>query len=777
MVQFARAAPRAPGREEETRPITIEFTCKCGRLYRVSDALAGRKATCKNCQSPFVIPAHPARAKAPRAKRPRKLVPLCVGAAIVLAVGGLVVSLIAMSGSGIPDPSELAGGGDDESPPVRTARLPAPPDTARPPAPPETPGRTATATRNPTNWDKYRSPFDLAFSPDGKTLAVSDRTAGKLILADGATGKVTAEIALRGQPTGLAWRETDGRVLVCEYAAGTVAEVDPAAATVARRVHVAPLPMGVACAGGKKLIVVTNHGTNTVSFVDAATGRERVRMAGFKHPYFVTVTPDASLAAVGNLIPAGAASDEGTSASITLIDLAAGAKVADIRLPAGGALIRGLVTDAEGKWLYAAHVIGRTNVPTTQLEQGWINTDALTIVDLAAREIYATLLLDRPSEGAADPWGVAIAPDGKALYVTISGVHQIARIDLANLHKMLAGEDPDPAVPFERHKRRVTGIWPRIKKDPKMRHELVNNLVALYSADLIRRVTLRTAAGQPATSHTTWGLPTAKGPRGVAVSADGKVAVACYFAGQVLLLDADTLDVTARMHLGDNAALMAGDPVRRGEQNFHDAGLCFQHWLSCATCHPDGRADGMNWDLLNDGVGTPKNTKSLFLADRTPPSMSTGVRSNYETASAAGFRHILFRVVDARTIADTQAYIRSMPAVRSPYLAGGKLSPRAAKGKTVFERADTGCATCHPGALLTDLKMYDVGTRGELDRRSAFDTPTLREVWRTAPYLHDGSAATLRDVLTTRNKGNRHGRISHLKKDDLDAMIEYLRSL
>jgi cytochrome c peroxidase len=134
-------------------------------------------------------------------------------------------------------------------------------------------------------------------------------------------------------------------------------------------------------------------------------------------------------------------------------------------------------------------------------------------------------------------------------------------------------------------------------------------------------------------------------------------------------------------------------------------------------------------------------------------------------------------VVDAGTIEDTKAYIRAMPAVRSPYLAGGKLSPAAAKGKTVFERSDTGCATCHSGALRTDLKLYDVGTRGELDRRSAFDTPTLMELWRTAPYLHDGSAVTLKDVLTTRNKGNRHGKTSHLSKGDLDALVEYLRSL
>ena len=185
----------------------------------------------------------------------------------------------------------------------------------------------------------------------------------------------------------------------------------------------------------------------------------------------------------------------------------------------------------------------------------------------------------------------------------------------------------------------------------------------------------------------------------------------------------------------------------------------------------------MNWDLLNDGIGTPKNTQSLFLADKTPPSMSTGVRSSYEVAAAAGFRHILFRVVEPGIVEDTKAYIRSMPAVQSPYLVGGKLSPPAAKGKAVFERGDTGCAACHPPPLYTDLKIYDVGTRGELDRRSAFDTPTLIEIWRTGPYLHDGSAATLKDLLTDRNQGDRHGKTSHLKKEEIAALIAYLQSL
>ncbi|MHC4147198.1 MAG: cell surface protein, partial [Planctomycetota bacterium] len=79
---------------------------------------------------------------------------------------------------------------------------------------------------------------------------------------------------------------------------------------------------------------------------------------------------------------------------------------------------------------------------------------------------------------------------------------------------------------------------------------------------------------------------------------------------------------------------------RRGEMLFNDALLCFQSWQSCASCHPsDARVDALNWDLLNDGLGNPKNTKSLLLSHETPPAMITGIRENAEIAVRAGFRH------------------------------------------------------------------------------------------------------------------------------------------
>jgi hypothetical protein len=188
--------------------------------------------------------------------------------------------------------------------------------------------------------------------------------------------------------------------------------------------------------------------------------------------------------------------------------------------------------------------------------------------------------------------------------------------------------------------------------------------------------------------------------------------------------------------------------------------------------------DGLNWDLLNDGVGNPKNTRSLLLAHQTPPAMTLGVRETAETAVRAGIRHILFTVQPPEVAQAINEYLKSLKPVPSPHLVNGQLSPAARRGETLFRSKETGCVQCHPPPLFTSLKSYDVGTRGPLDGDAdTFDTPTLIEIWRTAPYLHDGSAATLRDLLTLANPNDRHGKTSRLSADQIMDLCEYLLSL
>jgi cytochrome c peroxidase len=123
------------------------------------------------------------------------------------------------------------------------------------------------------------------------------------------------------------------------------------------------------------------------------------------------------------------------------------------------------------------------------------------------------------------------------------------------------------------------------------------------------------------------------------------------------------------------------------------------------------------------------------------------------------------------------AYLRALEPAPSPYLVHGRLSAKARQGKAVFESPQTRCTVCHVPPLYTDRRMHDVGTRAASDEAGDFNTPKLVEVWQTSPYLHHGQAATLREVLTRFNAHDRHGKTSHLSGDEIEALVEFLKSL
>ncbi len=625
---------------------------------------------------------------------------------------------------------------------------------------------------------EIHSPFDVAWAPQGGLVAVSDYTAAAVVLI-GTDGKMAKTIALKGQPAGLDWAPDGRRLYVAERGAGTLAEVDPAAGTVVNRLKVARYPIGVAVRAD--LLAVTDNGGNTLVIFDRASGAEKARIPCVYRPWDVALSPDGTLAVVSNLIPLGDARSPSQAAAVTLIDLVGLKTIADLPLPPGSINLHGVAISPDSRFAYVVHSIGRFTLPTTQIERGWVMTHGMSVIDLAARTVKATVLLDLATEGAADPWEIALSADGATAWISLAGISELAQLDLKSLHQLLDGKAPPEVM------KRIQGgsIWAELAKTPAKAAKLSNDLAALAGAGLMKRITLP-----------------AQGTRGLACSVNGDLAVASYFSGEVMLLDPATLAVKTPVALGPSAA---PSPEREGERLFFDARQCFQKWMSCASCHPEGRADGLNWDLLNDGMGNPKNTKSMTLAHRTPPSMATGIRENMEVATKKGFMVIQFRTIEEAQLEQVRAYIRSIPIEPSPYLLptpgktlacitchpslpvaqkpqghrsiAGDLSPAAAKGLALFRDPKVGCATCHPGPLLTDLKMHDVGTGHERDRREDFDTPTCYELWRTAPFLHDGSAATVMDLLTTQNTKDRHGVTSHLSETERQALAAFLLSL
>jgi YVTN family beta-propeller protein len=623
-----------------------------------------------------------------------------------------------------------------------TAEPPSTTPVAATPPPVEIPPPAAVATSPddapPVAAETYRSPLALVPSRDGKTLFVAEHTTKRVALFDVAAGKVTKHIPLPDRPEGMALAPDGSRLFVAGASlAGRIHVVDVAAAKVSKSIPVGHTPVALAVSPDGAKLYACNRFTSDISVVDLAAGKETGRIRAIREPVAAALTPDGGQLWVANHLPSGPSNAATVAASITVIDTGSGRVAKTIPLPNGSNGLRGIWIPADGRHAYVTHILARHHLSTTQLERGWMNTNALSVLDVASRKHLNTVLLDSVERGAANPWGVTGTDDGKVICVAHAGTHEVSVIDREGLHDRL-----DRAAAGMM----VTEVTSRPEDVPR-------DLGFLEGVR--RRIPLA-------------GL----GPRGIALIGT-TVFAAEYFSDSLAVTDIrpSPREVVRTFPLGP----MAGIPLaRRGEAIFHDARRCFQQWQSCSSCHPDARVDGLNWDLLNDGLGSFKNVRSLLLSHKTPPVMSLGVRDKAEDAVRAGFKFIQYAVVPEADSAAVDAYLKSLKPVPSPYLEGGRLSAAARRGKSVYGKA--GCIRCHPPPLLTDLRQHDVGTGIGALKGKPIDTPTLREVWRTAPYLHDGRAATMRDVLVTLNKGDGHGAVSKLTPQELADLIVFVLS-
>ena len=125
------------------------------------------------------------------------------------------------------------------------------------------------------------------------------------------------------------------------------------------------------------------------------------------------------------------------------------------------------------------------------------------------------------------------------------------------------------------------------------------------------------------------------------------------------------------------------------------------------------------------------------------------------------------------------AFIDSLQVPSSPSHAHGEpLSEAEQRGQTIFDDPALGCITCHPPPLYTDQLMHDVGTATANERIGpAYDTPSLRGLYDSAPYFHDGSASTLRDTLNRPSSGNEHDVRGLLTEDEIGDLIDFLIAL
>lgn len=584
------------------------------------------------------------------------------------------------------------------------------------------------------------SPTALVASSDGKALYLACATANCVLRFDVARQKVSDSITMPESPSGLAL-SADGRRLyiTCAAPESKVYIVDVQKLKIIGSIPAGHTAMSPSVSPDGKTLYVCNRFNNDVSVIDLPAKKELRRIAVQREPVSAEITKDGKYLLVANHLPTGRADKDYVAAVVSVIDVAKGQVVKELHLPNGSTDLNDIRISPDGKYAVLTHIIGNFNAATYEVQSGWINVNAITIIDLGIMEAVRTLLLDSRNSGAANPWGIAWSFDNTKVVVTHAGTHEVSVI---NFPALIAGLTTNP-----------DSVIADLSRQPG----LDEGLFLLTGA----RVRVRLPQGD-------------LGPRAVTIISN-MAYVANYFSDTLSAIDLKTPHGEIEsIPLGPKVEMSA---ARKGEFYFNDATICLEGWQSCASCHPgDARADSLNWDLLNDGLGNPKNTKSLLLAHKTPPAMSLGVRTNAEAAVRAGIRYILF-TEQPETVADSiDEYLKSLKPVPSPYLVHGKLSSAAKRGEKVFQRA--GCAECHVSGLFTDLQHYNVGTNRTFDKPTdKFYIPTLVEVWRTAPYLHDGSAATMGDVVTTCNLHDEHGETSKLSNQEINDLCEYVLSL
>lgn len=587
-----------------------------------------------------------------------------------------------------------------------------------------------------------RGPAALAQAPDG-ILWIANREDATLTLHDPVTGSrlATVNLPFASGPSGLVFNPDGSAVYAALESSAQVIRIDPATRTVTATAQVPPHPRGLAVdAAGKRILVahfLSQGFEGTVTELDAGT-----LMPSRAILLAEDLTPDSEIGGRGspNHLAAVALSPDGSQAWIP-------AKKDNLRR--GGS--------RDGRPLDFQSTV-RAMVSRVDMASG--------------RERLSQRLDFDDSEG---PVAVAFGPWGFPAFLAFRGSEKVVAWD-----------------PF---------------------------------GDA--RVTTLPDAGAA--------------PMGLAVdSSTGRLFVQAFLSREVSVFDARALvsGVGTIAPLLKRLPTSAAEPlpaeVLRGKRLFNKASdlrMGKDGYLSCASCHADGGGDCRVWDFTDRGEGL-RSTVPLFGRARQGPlhwSANFDEVQDFEHDMRGPFGGLGFLTeaafntgTHAHPLGDKKAglspdldalaaYVASLDKVppspwRNP---DGTYTDAALRGKAIFFREDVGCSRCHSGPDYSDSRLdppvaptsppapahpgdgttpegfpiHDVGTlRPHSGKRlgatlSGLDTPGLKGLWDTAPYLHDGSAASVEAVLTTANPGDLHGKTSGLTEGERRDLIAFLRQL
>ena len=586
----------------------------------------------------------------------------------------------------------------------------------------------------------YLTPIELRFSPDGSKLYVVCEDGDSVLAVDLRTRLVVGRTKVGHRPQDVAV-SPDGKTLyVSNSWSDTVSEIDAATFSVRRTLPAGWGPVGLTTDRWGKVLYVANSIGNDVSLLDLSRGVEIKRLAAWRSPHQVTLSRDGRSVYVSNLLPHVAPPDEPPVSELTVIDTEKQVTAERILIP--GVVELRHIAEAPagvGGYLLVPFMRPKNLGPLIRVSQGWIVTHGMAIVRPGSNvqmqrgniEV-AQVLLDDIDHYYAGANGAAFTPGGQYALVTSSEANVVSIIDTSKLQRLL------------RYARK---------------EELPNRL------DSAREFVVRR-------------LPTGSNPAAVVVSPDGRLAyIANRLDDSLTVVDIRRLQVKSRIDLGGPKGITA---LRHGEQLFHDAHYCFQGQFACATCHPDNHIDGLAWNLETPQLGRDRVlNRTLRGIAETAPYKWNGHNPDLETQCGLRIAKFLFQSegFNHDQLEDLVGFIKSIALPPNRHLAAdGQLTPLQERGREIFFKKN--CDTCHtPETHYTAKISTDVGTASKYDTSGRFDIPQLDRVYERPPYLHNGEALSLEEIWTKYNASDKHGVTSDMSKEQLNDLIEYLKTL
>ncbi len=628
--------------------------------------------------------------------------------------------------------------------------------------------RALRSSAKPARWASSR-----AMALRGQTLYVVDQDNDALVVMDRESGRVIRSLALKDHPYHVIVGP-DGAIYATERYAGSVVRIEPEGSAVSVRADVGGGPTSLAMSTLGDVLYVSLTESDAVVALDPATLQETGR-AEVARPRAVTTTT----------------SSQGEAVTVTSE--------------------HPWISHIKARWIEGRleldldrHTSLRTNNPletsfSFNVRQSRQNAAFAAVshpetnVVLVAHQLAfpggENEKVTRPSQ-ADTSYGGGGGPAvdvGKPVEVTVTpAVDQPG----GNVDRpVLRSDTLDVSMPTD------------INHHPTITLALVtasgtNNLLAL-----------NTTVGDPMASPLGV-IKVGKAPRAVVFSEDG--ALAYVLDGHdftISVVDmAPFLDIASpgdgplkerlvadSLRLSRDRAFRFGvDPLpldaRLGRDIFTNnnyRGLSHQGSFACQSCHPEGAEDRVVWL----GAIGPRQTPSLAgrLIDTAPfnwVGSEADLTDNFvRTVSRMGGTGLT-----SPEMASLERFVLDgLTRPPNPNLRPDGLTEQQAYGRALFYNPSIGCGSCHSGAALTDGLAHDVGTVSDaeialaegglldVDSLGTYDTPSLRDLYRSAPYLHDGSAPTLMDVLD--RTSTTMGRTDHLSVEQKQAIVDFMTTL